>query len=124
MSAITITVAGRLTADPELSANVQNCCNMRLAANGRFSRGETKTEFFNIAVFGKRAETCAAQLHKGDMVYVAGEFESNAYKTRNGEDRTELRITANTVEFLQKKGAGTSNNTSAQDDTSGEEDFL
>lgn len=122
--AITISFPGRLTADPELSSNIQNCCNMRVAANGRYRNGETKSEFFNVTVFGKRAETCATQLHKGDMVYISGDFESNVYKSRNGEDRTDLRIAANTVDFLQRKGAGASNSAPAQAESSGEEDFL
>lgn len=94
---------GRLTADPQLSEKVQNCCNMSVAADSStIIEGKPKAEFFRVTVWGKNAERCAKYLHKGDAVAVTGDYSSNEYKDRNGETRYSFNLNNADVQFGAK----------------------
>lgn len=112
---INIACAGRLVADPELSQKVNNCCNFRIAAEMNYdaAKHDTNSAFFSVSVFGKRGDTCAAYLHKGDMVFVSGEFYVNEYTSRDGSPRTSLNIRNANVQFLPR---GTRAQSSADED--------
>lgn len=93
---------GRLTADPRLSDKA-NCCNLSVAADSAaLVEGKPKTEFFNITVWGKKGESCAQYLKKGDAVIVTGDYASNDYKSRDGETRYSFNILNADVQFGAK----------------------
>ena len=71
MSMNTITVSGRLTADPERKTtnNGDPMVNLRIAQNFYRNR-EEQAQFFSVTVFGRTAESCAQYLNKGREVVI------------------------------------------------------
>ncbi|MBV9544860.1 MAG: single-stranded DNA-binding protein, partial [Chloroflexi bacterium] len=55
------------------------------------------TEWFNVTVFSRQAETLAERLQKGTRVYVEGRLESRQYETQNGQKGFALDVVANEV---------------------------
>lgn len=99
-------LVGNLSKDPE----------MRYTGSGtpvtRFDipsdRGYTKedgtkvenTQWYQISVFGKIAESCAKYLTKGSIVTVVGEVTPNAYIAKDGKPAASLQLRAQTVRFI------------------------
>ena len=76
---------GRLTKDPEVKYTPTQTaiCNLLLAID-RYVKGEKKTDFPRVTVFGKDAENLDRLSAKGLRVNVFGRIETGSYK--KGED--------------------------------------
>lgn len=93
----TITVTGRLTADPELSdSNGRQICDLRLAENGP----RESTTFVDVAVFGRQAKSCAEHLAKGARIGVTGHLRYSEWQAEDGSKHSRHSIVARRVEFL------------------------
>src|SRR5215211_1476203 len=57
------------------------------------------TEWVNIEVWGRLAETCHEYLGKGSLVYVEGRMKTDRYEDQ-GETRYFTKVVARTVQFL------------------------
>jgi len=70
---------------------------------------QEETQFHNIVVFGRQADTCAQYLKKGSPVYIEGRMQTRSWDSEKGKQyRTE--IVADTVQFgPRSSGAATSN---------------
>ncbi len=64
--------------------------------NGR----QERTDWHNIVVWGKQAETCGQYLSKGRQVYVEGRIQTRSYDDRDGNKRYVTEIVAQRVQFL------------------------
>lgn len=102
---------GNLTRDPELRSlpSGGNVCSFSVATNRVFKKADGSkqeaTEFHNIVVFGRVAETCAQYLKKGSSVYVEGRLQTRSWDGDKGKQyRTE--IVADTVQFGPRAGGG------------------
>lgn len=96
---------GRLIADPRISDKA-NCCNLSIAADSAtIIDGSAKTEFFQATVWGKKGESCARYLKKGDPVIISGDFSSNEYKSRDGETRYSFNVSNADVQFGPRSNA-------------------
>ena len=75
----------RLTRDPEVKYTPTQVaiCNLLLAID-RYVKGEKKTDFPRVTVFGKDAENLAIYSGKGLRVNISGRIETGSYK--KGED--------------------------------------
>src|SRR3569833_3463726 len=60
------------------------------------------TEWFNVTVFSRQAETLAERLTKGSRVYVEGRLESRAYDGANGIGFA-MDVVANEVLLLDSR---------------------
>lgn len=104
-----ITIAGRLTRDPEVKvlANERTVTNMGVAINRKYkgSDGTMKEEvtFLDVCAWGKTAENCGRFLKKGSAVYVEGRLRSDEWQTQSGDKRRALKVDADTVQFLDPK---------------------
>lgn len=79
-----VILMGRLTKDPELrytqSAEPLAVTRFTLAVNRPYSKNQEQTaDFIGIVSFGKRAETIANYLKKGQMVSVVGRLQIQSY---------------------------------------------
>lgn len=107
----TVTVVGRLTRDAELkyTSGGMAVCKLSLANNySRKSGDEWKEEvsYFDISMFGKRAESVSKYLTKGKPVAISGTLRQERWES-NGEKRSKVVIIANDVEmFGGKTGSG------------------
>ena len=61
------------------------------------------TDWFRVSVFGDRAERAAEQLRKGNRVFVEGRFKTREFEGRDGQKRTSLEITADSIVNLEKR---------------------
>ena len=102
-----IMLIGRLGADPELryTPSGDPVTNFNLATSRSYtdnSSGERveKTEWFEITVWGRQAESVNQYLSKGRLVYVEGRFESREYVGADGQNRRAYGVIANSVQFL------------------------
>lgn len=106
-------IAGNLTRDPELKAlpSGAKVCSFGVATN-RYWRdqqsGERKemTEFHNIVVFGRQAETTAQYLKKGSGILVEGRIQTRSWDGNDGQKRYRTEIVAESVQFGSRSGGG------------------
>jgi single-strand DNA-binding protein len=102
-------IAGNLTRDPELKAlpSGANVCSFGIATNRvwKDQNGEKKeaTEFHNIVVFGRQAETCAQYLRKGQQALVEGRLQTRSWE-KDGAKQYRTEIVADRVQFGPKAG--------------------
>jgi single-strand DNA-binding protein len=61
------------------------------------------TDWFRVSVWGDRAERAAENLRKGNRVFVEGRFKTREFEGRDGQKRTSLEITADSVVNLEKR---------------------
>ncbi len=103
---------GNLTRDPDLRSlpSGQTVCELGLAVNRRFmtTSGESEeTCFVDIVVWGKAAENCKQYLEKGSQVLVTGRLQYDQWEDRNGGGkRSRLRVVAEQVQFMSRRGGG------------------
>ncbi|EHL19445.1 hypothetical protein HMPREF9628_00166 [Peptoanaerobacter stomatis] len=112
----TVIMIGRLTRDPELRyiASTGNAVTrFSIAVDRAFAAkdAEVTADFFNIVVWGKRAETCANYLAKGRMVAIRGRLQNNNYTDKNGNKQYSVEVIAEEVKFIDwgDKKAGNGN---------------
>lgn len=106
---------GNLTRDPQLKAlpSGQKACEFGVATNRvwKDASGAKKeaTDFHNIVVFGRVAETSATYLKKGQSVLVEGRIQTRSWDGPDGKKNYRTEIVADTVQFGPKAGgAGSS----------------
>lgn len=61
---------------------------------------QERTEWHNIVVWGKQAESCGQYLTKGRQVYVEGSLRSRQYDDKDGNRRSITEVVAQRVQFL------------------------
>lgn len=123
MNLNSVTIAGRLTKNPELKAlpSGQNVCNFSLATSKTYKdkdgNQQESTEYHNIVVFGKQAENCAKYLLKGQLALVEGELSTRSWE-KDGTKHYRTEIVAQRVQFGPKSGSqGNSGASSGSVDT-------
>lgn len=103
-----ITIAGRLTGDPESRiAGEHPVTNIRIACtrNYRNAQDELAADFFNVTAWRKTAELLSAHWQKGDPIIVDGRLATRQYTDKTGANRTVTYIEAETVYFCGGKKA-------------------
>jgi len=109
-----IILIGNLGRDPEMSYTPNGLAvtkfSLAVTRNEKSSSGERQkeTDWFNIVVWGKQAETCNSLLKKGQKLYVDGRFTPRKYNDRNGVERMSLDVTMNDFEILTPKDSQSS----------------
>jgi len=99
-----VILIGRLTKDPELryTPSGKAVATMRLAVDrGTINQqGEKETDFIDVVVWEKQAETVANYLQKGRLVAVQGRLQIRQYTNQEGQKREKAEVVASTVRFL------------------------
>lgn len=116
----TFTAIGNLTKDPELKyVNGTALLKMSIAEDNM-----NKVNYWDIAVFGKTAETCAKFLQKGSKVHVAGSLENRSWE-KDGVKHIRTQVNARSVDFLGKikSDNNTNQNQSGQVAVAAESEF-
>ncbi len=98
---------GRLTKDPELKYTSNNIpvATFSLAVNRPFSNqnGERETDFINIVVWRKQAESVKNYINQGSLVAVEGRIQTRNYEAQDGTKRYVTEVVADNVQFLETK---------------------
>jgi single-strand DNA-binding protein len=107
-----VTLVGRLTRDPELrhTGGGDPICSIRLAVSSR-SRDEggnwgDRSNYFDVTVFGRQAETASTYLAKGRRIGVDGRLSWREWQAQDGSKRQSVEVIANDVFFLDSRGEG------------------
>lgn len=106
-------IIGRLTADPQLRSTKtgQSVASFSVATNRYWTKDgqrQEETEYHNIVVWGKQAETAAQYLKKGQEALVEGRIQTRNYEDQSGNKRYVTEIIADRVQFGAKAGGGSS----------------
>ncbi len=110
MSLNTVSIMGNLTRDPEMkyTSSGRPVCNLSIANNRVYSKnGEKISEvsYFDVEVWGVVAENCSKYLSRGSGIIVEGRLKQDRWE-RDGKTQSRVRIVANNVHFLPKRGEG------------------
>ncbi|MFA7309605.1 MAG: single-stranded DNA-binding protein [Candidatus Paceibacterota bacterium] len=104
---------GNLTRDPELRAlpSGMNVCNFSIATNrvykDRDGKKQEQTDFHNIVVFGRQADTVAQYLKKGSSVFVEGRMQTRSWDDKtSGEKKYRTEVVADSVQFGPRSSGG------------------
>ena len=81
---------------------------------------QKETEWFNVETWNKLAEICNQSLAKGRLVYVEGRLRTRSWDGNDGQKKYRTELVAQTVQFLDSKGARTGEARVAEDDFSGD----
>lgn len=109
-------ILGNLTRDPEMrfTPNGQAVSNFAVATNRRWknqdgSAGEA-TEYHDIVVWGKQAETISPMLKKGGPVFVEGRLQTRNWEGQDGVKRYKTEIIADNIIVLGGRGSSFAGN--------------
>jgi single-strand DNA-binding protein len=100
---------GNLTRDPELKAlpSGMNVCNFSIATNrvftGRDGKKQEQTDFHNIVVFGRQADTVNQYLKKGSSAFIEGHLQTRNWE-KDGQKHYRTEILAERVQFGPRGG--------------------
>lgn len=123
-------LVGRLTRDPEVQAlpSGHNVCNLRLACNGsrRDADGSyhERPSYFDVSVYGPQADPIGRYLRKGSAVAVDGHLEWREWETAEGHKRQAVKLVADAVQFLDRRGAGERVGDSSDGGSEPEDEFV
>ena len=97
-------VLGNLTRDPESRAlpSGQTVVNFAVATNRIWNKDGAKqqdTQYHNVVVFGKMAETCAKYLSRGKMVLVEGRIQTRSWDAADGTKKYRTEIVAEGIQL-------------------------
>ncbi|MDT8862812.1 single-stranded DNA-binding protein [Alkalihalobacillus sp. MEB130] len=109
-----VVLVGRLTRDPELryTPNGVAVANFTLAVNRPFSnqQGEREADFINCVIWRKQAENVANYLKKGSLAGVDGRIQTRSYDNNEGKRVFITEVMAESVQFLEPRGASSNSN--------------
>lgn len=104
-------IYGNLTRDPELKSlpSGMQVCSFSLATNRRFKdrdgNWQDSTDYHNVVVFGRQAETSAQYLKKGAGTFVEGRLQTRSWD-KDGVKQYRTEIIADRVQFGPRTGGG------------------
>ncbi len=104
---------GNLTRDPELRAlpSGMNVVNFTVATNrtykDRDGKKQEQTDFHNVVVFGRQADTVNQYMKKGSSLFVEGRLQTRSWDDKtSGEKKYRTEVVADRVQFGPKGGGG------------------
>lgn len=104
-------IIGNLTRDPEMKSLPSGVAvtSFSLATNrvwrDKDGGRQESTDFHNIVVFGRQAETTAQYLKKGDMALVEGRIQTRSWES-DGVKKYRTEIVADRIQFGPKNSGG------------------
>src|SRR3989344_4939894 len=106
-----VLIIGNLTRDPELKSlpsGVQ-VTSLGVATNrvwkDREGQKKEDTEFHNVVIFGRQAETTAQYLRKGSTVLIEGRLQTRSWES-DGQKKYCTEIIADRVQFGSTRSGG------------------
>ena len=102
-------VYGNLTRDPELKSlpSGMQVCSFSIATNrvykDRDGKRAEQTDYHNIVVFGRQAETSSQYLKKGASAFVEGRMQTRSWE-HEGTKQYRTEIIADRVQFGPRVG--------------------
>ena len=89
-----VILIGNLGADPETKSmpSGTQVANLRLATSESFKDKQTnewqeRTEWHNVAMFGRLAEIAGEYLRKGSKIYLEGQLQTRKWTDQSGQEK-------------------------------------
>ncbi len=107
-------IIGNLTRDPELKALPSGIqvASLSVATNrvwkDQNGAKQESTDYHNVVVFGRQAETAAQYLKKGSSVLVEGRMQTRSWDGQDGKKQYRTEVVADRVQFGNRPGDGAS----------------
>jgi single-strand DNA-binding protein len=108
-----VILIGHLGADPETKSmpSGTSVANLRIATSESYKDKQTnewqeRTEWHNVALFGRLAEVAGEYLRKGSQVYIEGRLRTRKWQDKQGNDRYSTEIIAADMQMLGGRGGG------------------
>jgi len=108
-----VILVGNLGADPETRSmpSGMTVTNIRIATSESWKdkasgAQQERTEWHNIALFGRLGEIAAEYLRKGSQVFVEGKLRTRKWQDKQGNDRYTTEIIADNMQMLGGRGGG------------------
>ena len=102
-------IIGNLTRDPELRSlpSGVKVCSFSIATNrvwkDKNGARQESTDYHNVVVFGRQAETVAQYMKKGSSILVEGRIQTRSWDDKNsGEKKYRTEIVADRTQFGPK----------------------
>jgi single-strand DNA-binding protein len=102
-----VILVGNLGADPETRSmpSGMTVTNIRIATSESWKdktsgAQQERTEWHNIALFGRLGEIAAEYLRKGSQVFVEGKLRTRKWQDKTGNDRFTTEIIADNMQML------------------------
>lgn len=108
----TVQLIGNLTRDCELKHTQSGTaiCNMSIAVNEKRKVGESwedHAHFFDLVLWGRRAEALAQYLTRGKKIGVAGKLQQDRWE-QDGKTRSRVKVLVNEIDLLSSGNGGQS----------------
>jgi single-strand DNA-binding protein len=102
-----VKMAGRLTDEPEMkSVGKSNVANFRIAVQRPYmdaqKNWQKEVTFVPVALWGAVADRAREFLHKGSPVYLEGRLRTSSWQTKDGQNRSILRLEAFKIQSLAR----------------------
>ena len=103
---------GNLTRDPELRSlpSGGSVCSFGVATNRVYKKADgtraEQTDYHNVVVFGRQAETCSQYLKKGASAYIEGRIQTRTWDAKDGSKQYRTEIVAEVVQFGPRASGG------------------
>jgi single-strand DNA-binding protein len=96
---------GNLVRDPELRATQSGVqvCSFTLAVNRKKA---TEADYIRVNAWRGLADSCHRYLSKGKKAAVTGTLTLSSYTLNDGQQRYQMEVQADEVEFLSPKPSG------------------
>jgi single-strand DNA-binding protein len=108
-----VILIGNLGADPETRSmpSGMTVANIRVATSESWKdkqSGEQKerTEWHQVALFGRLGEIAGEYLRKGSQVYIEGSLRTRKWQDKEGRDRYTTEVIASDMQMIGGRGGG------------------
>src|SRR6187200_1438875 len=107
-----VILVGNLGKDPEVrfTPSGRAVAKFPLATTDSWTDQENsrqeRTEWHNVVVWGKQAESCGQYLAKGRQVFIEGSIRTRQYDDKEGNKRYITEVIGQRVQFLGGRGGG------------------
>jgi single-strand DNA-binding protein len=100
-----VILLGRLGKDPVVRRldNGRVVANVTLATNDHYTKDGQRlesTEWHNLEMWDKQAETAEKYLKKGSLLYVEGKIRTDRYTDAEGQERQTRKIRVNNFQMM------------------------
>lgn len=113
-------IIGNLTRDPEQKALPSGIAvtTFSVATNrvwkDKDGNRQESTDYHNVVVFGRQAETTAQYMSKGSNVLIEGRMQTRSWDGQDGQKKYRTEIVADRVQFGPRTGGSSNSGQSGQ----------
>lgn len=113
-------IIGNLTRDPELRSLPSGIqvATIGVATNrvwkDKNGAKQESTDYHNVVVFGRQAETASQYLRKGSSVLVEGRMQTRSWDAADGTKKYRTEVVADRIQFGPKRDGSTAAPASAK----------